>query len=37
MINEGQHKAYSNYTTAKSFVDFLKNDIEDALNNLYDL
>jgi hypothetical protein len=37
MINEGKHKVYQSYTTSKDFVEFLKSDIEDALNNLYDL
>lgn len=37
MINEGKHTAYQTYTTSKDFVEFLKSDIEDALNNLYDL
>lgn len=37
MINEQKHVAFRNYTTSNNFVEFLKSDIEDALNNLYDL
>lgn len=37
MINEGKQRVYSNYTTQRDFVEFIKSDIESALNNLYDL
>ena len=28
---------YTNYTTKPNFTDYLKDDIEQSLNNLYDL
>lgn len=37
MINEKKQTTYKNYTTAADYVEYLKNDIEDSLNNLYDL
>lgn len=37
MINEKKQNVYKNYTTSNNYVNFLKQDIEDALNNLYDL
>jgi hypothetical protein len=37
MINEKKQTVYKNYTTKKDYADFLKNDIEDALNHLYEL
>ena len=37
MINEGKQTMYKNYTTQPDYVAFLKSDIEEALNNLYDL
>ena len=37
MINEKKQTVYKNYSTEPDFVEFLKTDINDALNNLYDL
>lgn len=37
MINEKKHNNTKSYTTTSNFVEFLKSDIESALNNLYDL
>ena len=37
MINEGKHQNFQTYTRSDNFVEFLKTDIEQALNNLYDL
>jgi hypothetical protein len=37
MINENKQTVYQSYTTQPNFVEFLKLDIENALNNLYDL
>jgi hypothetical protein len=37
MINEGKQTVFQNYTTQKDYIEYVKNDIESALNNLYDL
>jgi hypothetical protein len=37
MINEKKQLVYKNYTTDPNFVNFMQSDIEDSLNNLYDL
>ncbi len=37
MINEKKQIVYKNYTSQPDYVAFLKQDIEDALNNLYEL
>jgi hypothetical protein len=34
-INEKQQSAYHNYTTVPDFIEFLKTDIGEALNNLF--
>ena len=37
MINEKKQTVFSNYTTQRDYVDFLKKDLESSLNNLYEL
>lgn len=37
LINEGKLKNLQRMSTSSSFTDFLQNDIELALNNIYDL
>ena len=37
LINEKKQVVYSNYTTETNYTSYLQNDIEEALNNLYDL
>ena len=37
MINEKKQTVFQNYTTQKDYIEYVKNDIEGALNNLYDL
>lgn len=37
MINDGTQTNQGTYTTTSDFVSFIQQDIEDALNNLYDL
>lgn len=37
LINEGYLNTYKSYTTASDFNEQLKSDIEEALNNIYDI
>lgn len=37
MINEKKQTVYKNYTTQPDYTEYLKQDIETSLNNLYDL
>jgi hypothetical protein len=37
LINEGKQRVFRNYTTNTDFIEYLKTDIEEGLNNLYSI